>query len=196
MPDCPVNACSGFGELRGAHCGEVSVQRGAPLAATRAKTYMKTYIMIGDVNLIRGERGHVNLEIELNSRGAAARGVDMQALQDNIQAELNKIAASAKIQEPRPTKSAPPAGAQGDAALIHWLLHLAGEPSMIKVYARAAVFGVNEFLRAARRRIEENENGDKEPETLTVRIKRLAKDIVLPATEAAIKATLDETHLG
>lgn len=131
----------------------------------------------------------MELQIELDSQGVAARGVDMRALRENIQAELDKIAVSAKVTKPVAAEVAPPAGAQGDLAVIHWLLHLAGEPGMIKIYAKAAVFGINELVRVARRSTEDK--GDEKQTKLQVRIKGLAKELILPATEAVIQGALD-----
>jgi len=133
----------------------------------------------------------VELDIELDTQGEATAGVDIRALRDNIQAELDRIADDAKVERAVQSETPPPPGAQGDIASFHWLLHLLGEPGAIKIYAKAAVFGINELVRAARRPDEER---DAAPSTLRVRIKGLSKDLVLPAAEAVIQAALDEVR--
>ena len=133
----------------------------------------------------------MELKIELDTQGKAIPGVDIHALRENIQAELEQIAGDAKAERPIQSETPPPPGAQGDVAIVHWLLHLLGEPGAIKVYAKAAVFGINELVRAARRLDVEKEG---ESATLQVRIMGLSKDLVLPAAEAVIQAALDEAQ--
>lgn len=141
----------------------------------------------------------MDIAVALDTQGAAVAGVDRNALITNVQAELDKLAAATNVQSPRPDKEPPPPGAQGDAALVHWLIHFATDPSMARVYAQGLIMAINAIVSAAKPGTGEandpsrTENkGSKGP----IRIAILGKEIILPVATSAIKAFLDTLGTG
>ncbi|MBX9646720.1 MAG: hypothetical protein K2X57_06670 [Xanthobacteraceae bacterium] len=143
------------------------------------------------------EEDLMDIELLLDRRGAARAGVDYSALAANLQAEIDKLAKREGVTAGPPLEQGPPDGAQGDPALIHWLVHLATEPAMAKAYASALIFALNEIVAAIRPKnasgtaIAEDDKSDNAPAHLSVRIKKLGNDVVLPTTTAAIQAFLE-----
>lgn len=140
----------------------------------------------------------MNVNILLDRRGAAKAGVDYGALAENLQAEIDKLAKREGVTVAPPNEQAPPDGAQGDPALIHWLVQVATEPAMAKAYASALVFALNEILAAVSPKktsgklAAEGDKSDDAPAHLTVRIAKLGKDVVLPTTTAVIQSFLED----
>lgn len=137
----------------------------------------------------------MDVSVVLDTRGAATAGVDRNALVANIQAELDKVAQEAKSNKSSPVAEAPPTNAQGDPTTLHWLLHIAGDPAMAKVYAQGLAFAINSLLSSAQsKQSTSSEDGGKtngiSKDTGIVNIKVLGKDILLPATTAAIQIWL------
>lgn len=128
-----------------------------------------------------------DVRVELETGGAATAGVDINALGRNIQAELNNFAAALDRPAPEVERVPPPEGAQGMDQALHWLMHFATEPPMLKVYAKSLLFTLNEIAMAARR----TARSDDAP-NFVVRVKALGKEIALPAATAAIQAVIDE----
>lgn len=140
----------------------------------------------------------MDIRVAFDTSGDAPAGVDWHVLVDDIQAELDKLAAEVGQKSPLPDKKAPPPGAQGDAAVIHWLLHLATEPEMVKVYLRGLIMAVNAVLEAAKVREADNaeKEGDGKPNVpRRVTIKVIGKEIGLPVAQAAIKEFLENLHV-
>lgn len=137
----------------------------------------------------------MDVELTLDRSGGSKAGVDYGALEDNLQAEIDKLAAQDNVTSGAPERSAAPDGAQGDHAMIQWLVHLATEPAMAKTYANALVFALNEIVGAVRSRQTATEEGtsagDEPPARLHVRLAKLGKNITLPTTTAAIQAFLE-----
>ncbi len=138
----------------------------------------------------------MEIQVAFDTSGAAAAGVDRESLIADLQAELDKLAARAEAPTPKPDKKPPPEGAQGDAAIIHWLLHVAADPAMAKVYAQGLLMAINSILTAAQNRETESSppSGDQEPakKPKPVTVKLLGQQIALPVATAVIKAFLDQ----
>lgn len=140
----------------------------------------------------------MDLDLSLDRRGAAKAGVDYGALTENLQAEIDKLAKREGVTVAPPNEQAPPDGAQGDPALIHWLVQVATEPAMAKAYASALLFALNEILSAVRpkkgssERAAEGDKTDDAPARLNVRIAKFGKDVVLPTTTAVIRSFLED----
>lgn len=138
----------------------------------------------------------MDVQVAFDTSGAAAAGVDRDSLIADLQAELDKLAARADAPAPKPDKSPPPEGAQGDAAIIHWLLHVAADPVMAKVYAQGLLTAINSILAAAQSRETEpspqSEGQDSAPKPKPVTVKLLGQQIALPVATAVIKAFLDQ----
>jgi len=130
------------------------------------------------------------IEVDLETAGTAAAGLDLAALQEDIQAELGKFASKVQAREPTPTRVSPPTGTQGIDIAIHWLIHVASDPVMAKTYARGLVFALNEIVTAARKSTASG--NEKSDETFGLRLKAFGKEIMLPATSGVIQAILDE----
>lgn len=128
-----------------------------------------------------------DLRVELDTGGAATAGLDLDALREDIQAELGKLATRLDLPPPDAERVPAPEGAQGMDQVYHWLMHFATEPQMVQVYARTLVFTLNEIATAARRNAQAGNNG-----TFVVRVKAFGKDIALPAATSAIQAVFDE----
>lgn len=139
----------------------------------------------------------MDVELSLDRKGAAKAGIDYTALADNVQAEIEKLSKREGIEAGQPVEQGPPDGAQGDPALIHWLVHFATEPAMAKTYASALIFALNEIVAAVRTKKASGEpmvDGDTQTNAtvhLSVKIKKLGKDLVLPTTTAAIQAFVE-----
>jgi hypothetical protein len=131
-----------------------------------------------------------DIEIELNTGGAAATDLDLTALREDIQAELNKLAAQLGESAPEPKRVPPPKGAQGMDMVLHWLMHVATEPAMAKTYARLLIFALNEIAAAARKETQPSQRAN--DESFVIRVKALGKDIALPTAAAAIQAALED----
>ncbi len=138
----------------------------------------------------------MEVRVAFDTSGAAAAGVDRDSLIADLQAELDKLATRADAPTPKPDKSPPPEGAQGDAAIIHWLLHVAADPAMAKVYAQGLLTAINSILTAAQSRETESsassEGQEPAPKPKPVTIKLLGQEIALPVATAMIKAFLDQ----
>jgi hypothetical protein len=137
----------------------------------------------------------MQIKVVLDSGGAAVAGVDRDALIGNIQAELDKLTANAGMEPAKPIKKAAPKSAQGDVAIIQWLIDVATNPAMAKVYAQALVFALNEILRATKQKdVPRSKSTSKTPPRgeFSVRITVLGKQIALPAATSAIKGILDK----
>jgi hypothetical protein len=136
----------------------------------------------------------MNVTVSLNTGGSATAGVDRQALVDNIQAEVEKLASAAGAAPPSTTHTDAPAGAQGDIFSVHWLLHLAENPNMIKVYVNGLVFALNSLASAARRTDNPVKNADDKSNHPLVKIDVLGKEFLLPASVAVIQSIIDSIH--
>lgn len=137
----------------------------------------------------------MDVTVSLNTGGSATAGVDRQALIDNIQAEVEKLASISGAKAPVPTHVDAPAGAQGDVFSVHWLLHLAQNPNMIKVYINGLVFAINSIVSAARKPEQPEQDAEKTRRPL-VKIDVLGKEILLPASVAVIQSILDTINRG
>jgi hypothetical protein len=138
----------------------------------------------------------MNVTVSLNTGGSATAGVDRQALVDNIQAEVEKLASASGAAAPSTTYTEAPAGAQGDIFSVHWLLHLAQTPNMIKVYINGLVFALNSIASSARRPDASDKNGDEKANPPLVKVDVLGKEFLLPASVAVIQSILDSIHWG
>ena len=137
----------------------------------------------------------MDVVVSLNTGGSATAGVDRQAIVDNIQAELGKLSSASGAKAPVSTEIDAPAGAQGDVFSVHWVLHLAQNPNMIKIYINGLVFAINSIASSAKKR-EVSENEDKKDESALVKIEVLGKEFLLPASVAVIQSILDTIHWG
>ena len=151
------------------------------------------------VQCSKSRGANVDIQVVLDTQGAAVAGVDRGALIADLQAELDKLAAAANVASPKPDKASPPEGAQGDAALIHWLIDFATNPAMARVYAQGLIMAINAIVSAVKPNTDNsvdgpggNEKGPKVP----VRITISGKEIVLPVATSAIKAFLDSLGTG
>lgn len=129
---------------------------------------------------------NTDISIQLDTSGIDAAGVDLRALQADLQAEIEKFAEESGLPVPTPEAVPAPQGAQGMDQMVHWLMHLASEPAMAKVYARMLFYALNEITKAAK-----GQNADS-GDTAIVRIKAFGKDIALPVATAVIDAAIDE----
>jgi hypothetical protein len=150
----------------------------------------------------------MHIEVVLDTGGAAVAGVDQQALVDNIQAEVDKLTTKANVGPVKPTRKKPPPGAQGDWSSFQWVVDVATDPGMAKVYAQALLYALNSLLQAlesqssaekskpktaskggkAAKKKQPEESHDKKP----VRVSVQGKEFLLPLTTAAIKALLKQ----
>jgi hypothetical protein len=146
----------------------------------------------------------MQMQLELDTGGAPA-GNNRQALVADVQAEIDKLAAAAGATTAKPAHQPVPKGAQGDVAVIHWLVKLATNPSMSVTYAKALIFALNTILQAAKSKKAVSKAEDKKPsaeaanmpeEKPRLTIKFSVGDLVLPATTAAIKIILDKLGDG
>ena len=134
----------------------------------------------------------MQIQVAFDTSGAAVAGVDRDALIADLQAELDKLATVAKVPSPRPDKQPPPRGAMGDAAIVQWLLEVATDPALAKVYAQGLLLAINSILNAAKTREAEPPPGSQEgAEEKPVRVTVLGKQIGLPVAAAVIKSFLD-----
>jgi hypothetical protein len=136
----------------------------------------------------------MDIKIVLDTRGAAAAGVDQKALIADIQAELDKLPHEEKSKKP-PVAEPAPKNAQGDPTAFHWLLHIATDPAMAKVYAQGLAFAINSLLSSAQRK-KATKNDDEAPAKDAsagpgiVNITAFGKELLLPATTVAVQAWL------
>ncbi|GAN48009.1 hypothetical protein ME121_2022 [Methylobacterium sp. ME121] len=135
-----------------------------------------------------------DIRVELVTGGVATAGLDLDGLRDDIQAELDKLAGRLDLPSPKPKAVPPPKGAQGIDAVLHWLMHVAVEPDMLKVYYQSFVFTLNEIAEARKRDAQAGEEGRNE--TFVVRVKVFGKNIALPMAKAAIKAALKDAGIS
>jgi len=136
----------------------------------------------------------MDIKLTLDTHGSAASGIDRGALVSNIQAEIQKLADAAAIAVPPAQGEKPPAGAQGDPTIWHWVLHFAEQPQMLKLYAQGLISGVNSIIEAAKGKSVSSSTED--PQPLGARLEILGKEILIPATTAAIKTFLDALNEG
>lgn len=140
----------------------------------------------------------MQIKLVLDTEGVSA-GINRQALVADVQAELDKLTSAAGVQQAKPSPQPVPKGAQGDIAVIHWLVKLAADPVMSATYARALIYTLNAILRAVKSKVpapkkndadaSSNELKDDKPQ---LRVTLPVGDLVLPATTAVIKAVLDQ----
>lgn len=137
----------------------------------------------------------MKIQVAFDTSGAATAGVDREALVADLQAELDKLAETAGVDAPAPDKSSPPEGAQGDAAIIQWLLEVASDPAMAKAYAQGLLLAINSILNAAKGRESETADQSKEaeqsPPKKPVTVTIFGKEIGLPVATTVIKTFLE-----
>ena len=137
----------------------------------------------------------MELTIVFDTKGSAVAGIDRAALIANIQAEVDKFSTKVGTKTVPGTQKPAPSGAQGDSSIIEWIMKIAADPAMTKAYIQILVFAINELVSAAKAKekgTEKKESGkSKEADDKPVKISILSKQILLPATQAAIKALID-----
>jgi hypothetical protein len=136
----------------------------------------------------------MKISVSLDTNGAAAAGVDRDALIANLQAEMDKLADAANAARPEPDKQPPPAGAQGDAAIVQWIIEVATDPAMAKLYAQGLLMALNSIIGAAKKKEVPAEVGDESQSTAKrpVKVTLSGKEIGLPVTTAIIKTFLED----
>ena len=139
----------------------------------------------------------MSIELSLETSRAVA-GVDQEALIASVRAEIEKLERHARSSnetvEVTEKRVPPPPGAQGVDMLVQWLVELAQNPAMAKVYAKILVFSINEILLLAKRAAGKTA-GDDAP-GVGARLKVLGKDVMLPTSEAAIGEFLKDLDAG
>jgi hypothetical protein len=135
----------------------------------------------------------MDLAIVFDTKGSSVAGIDRDALIANIQAEVDKFSSKLGAKPVSATKKPAPSGAQGDASITEWIMKVAADPAMVKAYAQILIFAINQLVSAAKAKEKgaEKTSGKKEADDKPVKIKLFDKQILLPATQAAIKAVLD-----
>jgi hypothetical protein len=135
----------------------------------------------------------VDLTIVFDTKGSAVAGIDRAALIANIQAEIDKFSSQLGTKSVSATQKPAPSGAQGDSSITEWIMKIAADPAMVKAYVQILVFAINELVSAAKtkERGAERPSSKKEVDDKPVKITILSKQILLPATQAAIKAVID-----
>ena len=135
----------------------------------------------------------MEIRVAFDTNGAAAAGVDRAALIADLQAELDKLAEAAKVAPPKPDKQAPPAGAQGDAAVVQWILEVATDPAMAKLYAQGLLLAINSILSAAKNReAPSTETSESEQHTTkAIKVTVFGKELGLPVAASVIKTFLE-----
>ena len=146
----------------------------------------------------------MQIQLVLDTGGAPA-GINREALIADIQAEIDKLTAATGAAAAKPAHQPVPKGAQGDVAIIHWLVKLATNPAMSATYARALIFALNTILQAAKSKKSAPKADDKKAsaegtsaadEKPRLAIKFPVGELILPATTAAIKLILDKLSDG
>jgi hypothetical protein len=147
----------------------------------------------------------MQIQLVLDTGGAPA-GINREALVADIQAEIDKLTAATGAAAAKPAHQPVPKGAQGDVAIIHWLVKLATNPAMSATYARALIFALNTILQAAKSKKSAPKADDKKKasaegksaadEKPRLAIKFPVGELILPATTAAIKVILDKLGDG
>jgi hypothetical protein len=133
----------------------------------------------------------MQLQVVLDTGGVSPPGIDMEALRDDIEVELNGFADQVKASAPQLDRVPPPPGAQGEDLLLQWLIAVAQEPAMLKVYARALLFALNELALGYGGQTDGRKEEDASPDKFVVRVKALGQEIALPAATAVIKQFID-----
>lgn len=135
----------------------------------------------------------MEIKVVLNTGGDAAPGLDRDALVADIQAELDKAAEAASSPPAKLKKTPAPEGAQGDFSAFQWILDIAADPAMAKLYARGIIMAINALLMAARSKEPGSKDStDNTAEKPTVEISVLGKKIALPVATSVIKTILDK----
>jgi hypothetical protein len=133
------------------------------------------------------------MELQLNLTCSDAHaGVDQQALIADVQAEVKKLEPYL-TETPKQVSLPPPRDAQGGLQVIQWLLHVASDPKMAVVYARAFIFAINKILESRTEKIATGQKGkglQKKKRPTPITIKALGKELVLPTTSALIEEFL------
>lgn len=138
----------------------------------------------------------MKIDVLFDTLGAAPAGIDREAVIANIQAEVDKLTEAAKSAPASKKMVAPPEGAQGDLSGVQWLIDIATDPEMAKIYAKGLIFALNAILASSYigKSSDTKAEGEKDsakPVKVTVKDKNLVKEIILPAATAVIKEFLD-----
>lgn len=134
----------------------------------------------------------MDLTIAYDTKGSAVAGIDRDALIANIQAEVDKFSTQVGAKAVTATQKPAPSGAQGDSSITEWVMKVAADPVMLKTYIQILVFAINELVSAAKTKERGAEKkASKEADDKPVKISVLGKQILLPATQAVIKALID-----
>ncbi|MEO1526571.1 MAG: hypothetical protein AAFX06_14135 [Planctomycetota bacterium] len=123
------------------------------------------------------------------------QGVDIAALVDNIDAEVQKFSSELGAESSQ-KKTPAPAGAQGDFGLVEWIIDAITDPDLARTYGTTLVFAINQLLNAVGKKDQQpkeaKEEQDDEPtEEPPAKIKMFGKEIALPATTHVIKKFLE-----
>ena len=137
----------------------------------------------------------MELSVVFDTKGSAVAGIDKAALISNIQAEVDKFSAQLGAKTVLGHQKAAPAGAQGDSSATEWIMKIAADPAMARTYIQIFVFAINTLVSAAKTKEKGAEkkspSKSNEKEDKLIKVIVLGKEILLPATQAAIKAVFD-----
>ena len=144
----------------------------------------------------------MQIKLVLDTGGAPA-GINREALVADIQAELDKLTKTAGTGDAKASPQPVPEGAQGDIAIVHWLVRLAADPAMAPAYARGLIYALNAILQAAKSKMPapkkdetKSTSADAKEEKPRLSVTLPVGELVLPTTTAAIKAILDNLGAG
>lgn len=138
----------------------------------------------------------MSVNITLDTGGDQPAGQNYEHLVADVREEVREFSnrSGGKITE----KTSPaPENAQGADSLIEFIIDVAQNPAMYKVYAQTLLYGLNQILKGVRgedARIQQSSEDQAElplDSGAKVKLKIAAKEIALPATTAAISEFIE-----
>lgn len=133
----------------------------------------------------------MQLEVQIETGGSAPQGVSITDIEQDIQAQLDRLASQAGVDRSQQERLPAPEHAQGIDQIIAWTLELAQDPKMAKAYASATIFAINQILKS-RDVSEVSDQENDERKGLRAKVTVLGKELKLPVATAAIGKLLED----
>lgn len=133
----------------------------------------------------------MKFEIRIETGGSAPKGVSISDIEQDIQAQLDRLSSQVGVDRPQEERQAAPKDAQGIDQIIAWTLDLAQDPKMAKAYASATIFAINQILKSRDvSEVTNQEEGDRRG--LGAKVRVLGKELRLPVATAVIGKLLED----
>lgn len=142
----------------------------------------------------------MTIEVRLLTGGQAPAGINVGEILEDLRAEVNAFASRIEAGGVKENRNPAPDGAQGYDLFIEWIIDIAKDPVMYGSYIKIFLNTLNGLMsKGQEKKSKDSEESspelDLEPNTPKCKIKISGKELVIPASVAAIKKFLESIEL-